>query len=140
MAITPQQFAEKWARRLKQATEDIKAGVQSVTEAPSQKAVAKQDKMKANLVKAIEEGRWAAGLQRVTLADWKRDMTEKGIPAISRGVDQAAGKMAQFGAALIPHIEAGKAKVESMPDLTLEDNIARMEAMVRHMASLRYKR
>ena len=139
MVISAAAFAEKWGRRLKGATQDIKDGVNAVTTAPSQQAIAKQDKMKTNLIKAIDDGVWAAGLQKVTLADWKRDMTEKGVPAISRGVDIATPKVAQFASVLLPHIEAGKSAVEAMPDLTLEDNIQRAEKMIRHMASLKYK-
>jgi len=140
VVLSPAAFAEKWGRRLKGATQDIKDGVNAVTTAPSQQAVAKQDKMKANLIRAIDDGIWAAGLGKVTLSDWKRDMTEKGVPAISRGVDIATPKVQQFAAVLLPHIEAGKASIESMPDLTLEDNIQRMEKMVRHMADLKYKK
>lgn len=139
MVISASAFAEKWGRRLKGATQDIKDGVMAVTTAPSQQAIAKQDKMKANLIAAIDNGDWAAGLGKVTLADWKRDMTEKGVPAISRGVDIATPKVAAFASVLLPHIAAGQATVDAMPDLTLEDNIQRAEKMIRHMASLRYK-
>ncbi|KKK95972.1 hypothetical protein LCGC14_2667420, partial [marine sediment metagenome] len=42
-----------------------------------------------------------------------------------------------FAEDLLPHIDAGQAKLKSMPDITLEDNIARMSTFVRHMANMK---
>ena len=88
--ITPKQFQEKHNRRLKQSVEDIRIGVQNVTVAPGLQAAAKQEKMRAEITRAIDEGRWAAGLKRVTLEDWKSKMINLGINRIAAGIDAAA--------------------------------------------------
>jgi len=137
--VTPAEFVEKWGRRLKGAVEDIKRGVGKVTEAPSEKAVAKKDKFRAKLIEAIDAGIWERELGRVTLDEWKRKMIEKGAPRISKGVDEAKDKMSEFAGVLLPHIEKGQAVVKPMPDITLDDMIARMEKFIRHMAELKFK-
>jgi len=137
--VDEKEFAEKWARRLKGATEDIRRGVEKLSENPAEKAIKKKEKLKARLIEAIDSGRWERGLEKVTLDDWKKAVLEKGIGRISAGVDEATPKMEEFGKALLSHIEAGQKEIEKMPDLTLEDSINRMTKFVRHMAKFRYK-
>jgi len=137
--VNEREFAEKWARRLKGATEDIRKGVERLDKNPAEEAIKKKEKLKARLIEAIDSGRWERALAKVTLDDWKKAMINKGIGRISAGVDEAKGKMEEFGKALLAHIEAGQKELEGMPDLTLEDNIQRMEKFIRHMAKFRWK-
>lgn len=137
--MSPAEFREKHARRLKEATTDMQAGVNRVTDNPMEKAAAKADKMKANLVKAIDDGKWQRGLRKVSLDDWKKGMIEKGIPRIAQGIDGAAAKVEDFASQLLPHIDKGKAAIANMPDVTLEQNIARMTNFVRHMSNFKRK-
>jgi len=138
--VTEEEFVEKWSRRLKGATEDIRRGVEKVSEAPSKKAIAKKEKLIANLMKAFEEGVWDKQLEKYGLEDWKKDMTEKGIGRISGGVDRSKDKMREFASWLLSRVEAGQRKVKEMPDMTLEDKLRRIETFIRHMASERYKK
>ena len=137
--LTAQQFAEKWANRLKAAGDAISLGVDSVTVAPTASAAAKQDKMRANILKSIDSGKWAAGLKRVTLEEWRAAMKERGIPRIAAGVDGATSDMAAFGEELMAYQQALSAKISKMPDTTLEDNIARMTEQVRGMSKFSRK-
>lgn len=137
--LTPTEFQEKWAKRLKGASVEMKDGVNKVKVAPSKLAIAKQEKMKANLIKAIEDGVWAASLGKVTLEKWKDDMLKKGVPRVSAGVDGAKEKMQHFASWLFTRLDAAQAEIAGMPDITLEDNIARMTAHVRKMAEESYK-
>ena len=137
--VTADEFAEKWARRLKGATEDIRKGVEKVTEAPSKKAIAKKEKLKARLIEAIDKGIWEKQLSKVTLEDWKAKFLNKGLSRISAGVDGATPKMKDFASVLLPHIESLQKQVSSMPDVTLEDSIRRVETFIRGMAKLNYK-
>ena len=134
------EFQEKWSKNLKASTQEIIKGVDRVTEAPSQLAIAQQEKMLAKLVEAIQDGRWAAGLEKVSLQDWKDAMKNKGVQRVSAGVDGASQKMRDFGAWLIPRVEEGQAKLSNMPSITLEDNIQRMVTFVRHMSEQKFKR
>jgi hypothetical protein len=135
--LTPQEFREKHARNLKNSTMDIQAGVTRVTEAPGKKAAAKADKMKANLVRSIDDGTWAKRVGAVTLEDWKSKMIDKGIGRIASGIDAAGPKVEAFASQLLPAIDAAQAKVKGMPDMTLDDNINRMVTMTREMAKFK---
>ena len=137
--VDEKEFAEKWARRLKGATEDIRRGVEKLDKNPAELAIKKKEKLKARLIEAIDSGRWERALGKVTLEDWKKAMINKGIGRISAGVDEATPKMEEFGRALLSHVEAGQKAIEGMPDLTLEDNINRMVTFIRHMAKFRWK-
>jgi len=137
--LTPEEFAEKHNRRTKAALEDMRAGVERVKEAPTLKAAAKQEKMRARLLEAIESGKWAAGLKRVSLEDWKQKMIDVGINRVSAGLDANKKKVEEFAAQLLPYIEEGQKKIEKMPDVTLEDNINRMTAFIRHMSKFKRK-
>ena len=134
------EFQQKQAKRLKASTEDIRAGVNAVSEAPSAKAVAKQDKMLANLTESIQNGTWANRLGQHTLSDWKRDMNDKGIARIGSGIDNASAKVQKFAAWLLPKAYALSDEVKGMPDMTLDDSVARAEKVIRGMAAEKYKR
>ncbi len=137
--LTPQQAQDKLARRLKGATEDIRQGVARVTTAPGIQAAAKTDKMRQNILAAIDSGKWAERTKSVTVEDWKSKMSDKGIPRIAAGIDAAKDKTIDFFSQLLPFQDNLASKVNSMPDLTLEDNLNRMTTFVRGMAQFRRK-
>lgn len=133
--VNAQQAADKWTQRLQASTQQIADGVNRVTVAPGQKAAAA-----ANLwLQRVQQARdkYANNVARVSLADWQQAMISKGIPRISQGATAGAPKMAAFMNEFLPHLAAGVAQVERMPKGTIEQSIARMEAMVRHNASFR---
>lgn len=140
MGKTPAEIAEKWKRRASAATQDYKDGVNRVTESPTAKAAAKQEKMKANLIKAIDDGKWAKGLKAVSLEDWKKAAMVKGAANFATGVNASEDKMRDFMIEVMPHIEAGKAIIDKMPDITIEDSIARQAEWTRHMAKFKRKK
>ena len=135
--LTAQEFAEKWQRRLQAAAPDIQRGIQRVDVSPTEKAATKQDKMLANTTAAIQSGKWANGLRRVTLGDWKKAAVEKGIPRISQGVANAAPKVSDFASQLLPFQDSLKSQISGMPDLTIEDNINRMTTFIRGMSKFK---
>lgn len=135
--LTAKEFQEKHNRRLKAATEDMRLGVERVTESPTAKAAKKADKMRANILKSIDSGKWAAGLNRVTLEDWKSKMINKGVGRVAAGIDEAEGKVVAFAEKLLPHIDAGQVIISKLPDVTLEDSINRMTTFTRHMAKFK---
>jgi len=137
--VSPEQFAEKHNRRTKAALEDMRSGIQKVSVSPTAKAAAKQEKMRAKLMEAIESGKWASGLKRVSLDEWKEKMLNVGVARVSSGLDANKKKVEEFAAELLPHIEAGQKAIEGMPDVTLEDSISRMTAFIRHMSKFRRK-
>lgn len=135
--LTALEFQEKHARRLTAAVQDVKTGIDKVTVNPCELAAAKQDKMLANLTAAVQDGRWAAGLKRVSLEDWKAKARDVGANRIAAGIAAAKAKVVAFAEQLLPHIDAGQAKIKTMSDITLEDNIQRMVEFTRHMATFK---
>ena len=137
--LTPAEAAEKHARRLKGATEDIRRGVDRVTEAPGIAAAAKSDKMRARLMEALDSGKWANRVKSVSLQDWQRLMKEKGVGRIAAGIDEAREKTEDFFGQLFQHQEGLQRKIDNMPDLTLEDSISRMTTFIRGMSEFKRK-
>lgn len=135
--VTPSEYREKHNRRTKAATEDMRRGVERVTESPTAKAAAKVDKMRTNLNAALDSGKWAAGLNRVSLTDWKDKMLTKGVQRVAAGVDAAGDKVEAFAAEFLPHLDAVTEKVKRMPDITLEDNLNRMVEQARGVAQFK---
>ena len=135
--LTAAECQEKHARRLKAAVEDVRKGIDRVTENPCEKAAAKQDKMLANLTAAVTGGKWAAGLKRVSLEEWKKKARDIGVNRIAAGIDGAKAKSTAFYEALLPHIDRQKAKIAGMADVTLDDNINRCNTFLRGMAEFK---
>lgn len=135
--LTSAEFQEKHARRLKAATEDMRKGIDKVTESPTDKAAANQDKMLTRLTAAVSSGKWAAGLKRVSLDDWKKKARDVGVNRVAAGIDAAKDKVTAFADELLPHIDRQKQKIASMPSMTLDDNINRMNTFIRGMADFK---
>lgn len=135
--VTAEEYQEKHARRLKASVEDIRRGIERVTTNPCELAAAKSDKMLSKLSEAVQSGKWARNLKKVSLEDWKDKMTNKGVPRISGGIDGAKEKVIAFAKDLLPHVDTGVAKVNALPDLTIDDSINRAAAFIRHMADFK---
>ncbi|GAH61227.1 unnamed protein product [marine sediment metagenome] len=112
-------------------------GIERVTVSPTHLAVKAKAKMKANIVKSIDDGKWERGLLRVDVAEWKEKAINKGLPRISIGIDEAAGKVEAFASDFLPFLDKVATKVDAMPDVTLEDSIARMTTQIREVAKFK---
>ena len=137
--ITPEEFTEKHARRLKGSIEDIRSGVSKVTESPTAKAAAKQDKMLAGVQAAVTSGKWAARLKAVSLDQWKEKTLNKGLGRIASGIDGAHDKVVAFAEQLLPFEASLKEQINKLPDLTLEDSVNRATAWIRGMSKFTRK-
>lgn len=135
----PLKVKEKWKRKLKAATEDIRAGVEAVDVAPSKKAIEQKELLKKKLIEAIDSGIWEKQLGKVTLEDWKKAVLETGIPRIASGVEKADKKMEDFFKWLIDAVEAAKAEIKTKKDGTIESSIARASEFMRAMHKRKYK-
>lgn len=134
---TPEEMAEKWNRRIKAAGPDIRRGIEGVEESPTLAAAAKVEKFRTKLLDSIDNGKWEAGLRRVSLEEWRSAALNKGLPRISAGADEALPKVREFAEEILPHIARGQTEVAKMPDFTIEDSIARVGTFIRHMATFK---
>lgn len=134
MVKSAQSVTDKWARRLAGSTQDIQEGVNAVRINPAEQAIAKKAKLLANFTASVNDGSWERGLRNTTLESWKASMIQKGIQRIPQGAESAKPKFARFMTELLPYQEGVKAQIEAMPDISLEDSIARMTTWTREMA------
>lgn len=139
LRVNAEQFAEKHARRLKASEPDIRIGIERVTTAPGQLAAAKKDKMKAKLVARIDDGTWGRRVAAVGLDEWKKKAITKGVPRIATGIDEAHDKVVDFASQLLPVVDRVRTEVLRMPDLTVEDGIARASKFIRDMSKFKKK-
>lgn len=137
--MTPEQFAEKHARRLKASTADIKRGIENVTESPTAKAADASTKMLQNLTEAVNSGKWGRRLKAVSLEDWKAATINKGLARIPAGIDAAHDKQVAFAGQLFPFEDRVMAMVDKLDDLTLDDSIARVTLWMREMSKFEMK-
>lgn len=137
--VTPEEFVDKWGKRLKGSTEEMKRGADRVTVSPGKSANDKIDLMLAKLIEAFEDGRVSRGLLGFTVDEWREAFKIKGMKNISAGVEGAKAKQLKFAQWLLPRVKEGQDLVSAMDEGTLDDSIARMEKFIRHMASKKYK-
>jgi len=137
--LTAKELQEKHNRRTKAASADMIAGVKRVDTAPGKLAGAKEDKMKANLMEALDNGKWRRRVESVTLEDWRKDMLEKGVGRVSAGLDRAADKVQSFAEELIAHENSLLRTIDGMADLTLSDSVQRATAWIEGMAKFERK-
>jgi len=137
--LNASEYAEKWSRRLKASTEDIRKGVQRVTVAPGEAAANQIELMKANLMKSLEDGTWERNVRAVGLDEWKDKFINKGIGRIGAGVDAAQTKQVQMAEKLLANVDASVEVVNRTPRGDLETNIARMTTFAREMNKRKVK-
>jgi len=65
--VTAEEYAEKWGRRLKASTEDVRRGIDRVDHAPGLQAARAQELMETRLMEAINSGMWAKQVAGVSL-------------------------------------------------------------------------
>lgn len=126
MAYDPKRVAEKQVRRAQGATDDYRKGVENVSEAPTQKAKRKKDKYRNGVVAALDSGKWEAGLDSVTLEDWKKATAGKGADRYASGVEASAGKIEEFHREFGAFMEGHQARINQLPDATPEQRIQKM--------------
>lgn len=124
--LTPAQVTEKHSRNLKNSSVDIENGIKAVTVSPTIEAAKKADKMVANLITSVKDGKWKRGLEKVSLSDWQKAAIEVGVPRIAAGIDAAQADVQDFYTQFLPFVEKVQTEVRAMKDLTLQDNIQRM--------------
>ena len=137
--VNANEFAEKWARRTAGAVQDYISGVERVSQAPGEKAAAKQAKLLQNITQAIQSGKWASRVRAVTLEQWKAAVREKGQSRIASGVQAAKSNVQAFAEQLLSYEAALQSKIQSMPDMTLEDSVNRAATWIREMAKFTRK-
>lgn len=134
--VNAQQYAQRWGTGLKGSIPRVREGVERVTESPGVAAAAAKDKWHQRMSSTAVADKWARRVGAMTLPAWQQAMLTKGVNRISDGVDGATDKMVAYAEKMIPHQNRLLAEVHAMPNVTLEDAIARQAAWTRGMAQL----
>lgn len=125
---------DRWVRkqidRVSVAGDDYKAGVESVTEAPTVKAAAKKDKYLENVRAKVDY--WEKRLRAVSLDEWKKATLEK-ADRFADGVAKAEDKIRAFVSAWQPILAEIQRAVRALPDRTDADREKRMIENVRRL-------
>lgn len=133
--LTSQQVTDKWARNTAAATESLKAGVMAVTQSPMAKAAAAVDRYVAGVQQAASTGRWAAGLNGVSLQDWQNAMLTKGTARIGQGVTAAKPKFSAFMDKWLPYQQNLQNHVAGMSRGSVSDSQARSAYAIAYNAA-----
>lgn len=135
MAKNPTQIAAKWASNLAASTEQIRSGVEGVTEAPTAKAARAKDRWLAGVQAAHADGSFERGLQSVSLSDWQQSFINKGLQRIASGATAARSKFEDFMSRFMQHVDRGVASLP--PRGSIEENIQRAVQMMHHNAQFK---
>jgi hypothetical protein len=138
--LSASEYAAKWSRRLKGATEDVRAGINRVTVAPGEQAAKAQDLMKTKLNASIDDGTWAAQTRAVSLAEWQDKAANKGVNRIAAGVDSASQSQVSMAEKLLPAVDRAAAKANALPKGSIEDSVNRAATFIREMGANKLRR
>lgn len=119
--------AQKWANKLGASSDDYIAGVQAVTQAPSQAAINKQATMRARILAAIDNGSWAKALQNVTLQQWQNQAVNVGASRLVAGAQKGQPKMTRYFQAAASTYQQIRDTVRAMPNGTDAERTARWQ-------------
>lgn len=131
------EVAKNWADQLSASTGKIGRGIDRVSESPTEKAAASQELWAMRTAEAARSGKFAKGLRRVGLQQWKDATKKKGLPRIAGGAQEAQPKMQAFMGEFLPHVAAVQAQVAAIPKGSLEASKARMITNMEGMAAFR---
>lgn len=133
-------YAEKWSRKLKQATPDITAGINRVTVAPGAAAAKQANAMLTNLTARVQDGTWAKRVGGVTLEDWRAKALNKGVGRIAAGVDAAQTKVTNMAGKLLAAVDGAVQVTNQTPRGDLQTNINRAVTFMNEMSKRAPKR
>lgn len=131
----PQAATAKWVQNLSAASDRMTAGANAVTKAPGQAAAAAADKWLQRVTQAKQK--FATNVAAVSLESWKQSYIQIGVPRVAQGAQAKQNKMLDFQTQFLPFLQRGVATIDAMPNVTLEDGIARASAMIRYNAKFK---
>lgn len=117
----------RWQQSAGTAQTRFTEGVQATTKDPTQLAVAAQNKLLQGFNDSVQSGRWARNLAAVGQAGWKSATLAK-ANNYSTGIQAGAPKFQAAMQTWLPIINSASAQVQSMPNNSFADSLARMNA------------
>lgn len=99
-------YASKWARVTPQRTEDYQQGVQNPKQSWQQATLAAEANQAAGVQQAIQDKRFAKGVQKAGDTTWQQGALQKGVTRFGEGVQVSEQKYASGFAPFAQVIES----------------------------------
>jgi hypothetical protein len=123
---------EKWARRAKGAVEDLKKGVELTKKDWASLLKKAKDYMKLNYNEALDTY-FDKAVDKVGTEGWRSKTLTKAPARYPSGIDAGAGDYKSKMTDILAFEDSLQAEIQKMPNMTLEDRIARANAWIRKM-------
>jgi len=117
----------RWQQSAGTAQTRYTEGVQTTTVDPTALAVQAQTKLLQGFNDAVQSGRWARNLQAVGKAGWQSATLAK-ANNYSTGISAGTQKFQTAMQTWLPIIQSAASSVQSMPNNSFADSLARMNA------------
>lgn len=117
----------RWQQSAGTAQTRFTEGVQATTKDPTQLAISAKTKLLQGFNDAVQSGRWERNLAAVGQAGWKTATLAK-ANNYSTGIQAGAPKFQASMQKWLPIINSASAQVQSMPNNSFADSLARMNA------------
>ena len=121
---------DAWSQGFGAAGAKYQRGIENVTTAPNAKAAKAIDRWVASVSSKEVQDKYVARNNAVTLQDWQTATVQFGVPNLARGAAKGTPKYAKFAEKFYPYLSSGLQKIQSMPNVTLQDRIQRSVAMM----------
>ena len=128
--VSASEGGDAWSQGFGQAGAKYQRGVQNVTVAPNELAAKALPRWVAAVSSKKVQDKYVARNRAVTLQQWQQNTIEFGVPNLARGAAKGTPKYAAFAEKFYPFLSANLQKISSMPNITLQDRIARATTMM----------
>lgn len=128
--VDPSTGASNWSTGFGQSGAKYAQGVANVTTAPNAQAAAALPRWIASVNSKAVQDKYVSKNNAVTLQSWQAATTTYGVPNLTRGAAKGQSKYTTFAQKFYPFLSANLAKIQAMPNVTLQDRIARATALM----------
>lgn len=132
---TPEQIAEKFQRGVAGASQDYANGVQNPSRSWAQATQAGAARWRNAIQEAIAQNKFQRGVQAAGDAKWQQNALSVGAQRYSGAAATAAAAYAQKAGQIMSAAAAAQTAVQSMPNETQEQRLARAVAAMRAISN-----
>lgn len=133
--VNPSDGASNWQSGFGSSGAKYQRGVENVSAAPNAKAAAALPRWIASVTSKDTQDKYVSKNQAVTLDQWKSATVQFGVPNLSRGAQKGQAKYTTFATKFYPYLNGVLGKISAMPNVTLQDRIARATTLMTENAN-----
>jgi hypothetical protein len=127
---TVDMVVEKYRRNLAAAGPDYRYGVANPTRPWLEGFIASSDRMKAELQKALTEGRHIKGAREKGQKRYDEKVATVGADRFTAAAELAARHYSEIAGDVMSAADAARRSAQALPNVTFEDRLNRMRAAV----------